>query len=142
MKSRDSLQGKQQKTKAGSASSQRSPSVVLVVGQSEHKLSVFSQVFLLSASQAFILQKYTVNIYRYKIANGNTGVIPTTSKSYWEFLKPLQVIYQKIYLQRLKKFLIQAKGFAGSWNDTGISISLYSFVPIDIYSEGQARLFQ
>ena len=25
-------------------------------------------------------------------------------------------------------------GFAGSWNDTGISISLYSFVPIDIYS--------
>ena len=58
MKSRDSLQGKQQKTKAGSASSQRSPSVVLVVGQSEHKLSVFSQVFLLSASQAFILQKY------------------------------------------------------------------------------------
>ena len=26
------------------------------------------------------------------------------------------------------------KGFAGSWNDTGISISLYSFVPIDIYS--------
>ena len=58
MKSRDSLQGKQQKTKAGSASSQRSPSVVLVVGQSEHKLSVFSQVLLLSASQAFIFQKY------------------------------------------------------------------------------------
>ena len=34
---------------------------------------------------------YTVNIYKYKIieANGNTGVILTTSKSfslYWEFL--------------------------------------------------------
>ena len=58
MKSRDSLQGKQQKTKAGSASSQRSPSVVLVVGQSENKLSVFSQVFLFSASQVFILKKY------------------------------------------------------------------------------------
>jgi hypothetical protein len=28
----------------------------------------------------------------------------------------------------------QVKGFAGSWNDIGISISLYSFVPIDIYS--------
>ena len=26
------------------------------------------------------------------------------------------------------------KRFAGSWNDTGISISLYIFVPIDIYS--------
>jgi hypothetical protein len=30
--------------------------------------------------------------------------------------------------------LIEAKGFAGSWNDIGISISQYSFLPIDIYS--------
>ena len=34
----------------------------------------------------------------------------------------------------LKEFPIQAEGFAGSWNDTSISISLYSFVTIDIYS--------
>ena len=53
----------------------------------------------------------TVNIYRYKTieTNGNTGVIPTTSKSFnlfRELLKPLWVIYQKmvIYLQRLKEF--------------------------------------
>ena len=45
---------------------------------------------------------HTVNIYRYKPieANGNTGVIPTTSKSfslYWEFLKPLySVIHNSI----------------------------------------------
>jgi hypothetical protein len=46
--------------------------------------------------------------------NENIIAIPTTSKSfrlYWEYLSP------------------------GSWNDTVISISLYSFVPIDIYSE-------
>ena len=30
--------------------------------------------------------------------------------------------------------LIEAKGFAGSWNDIGISISQYSFLPIIIYS--------
>ena len=55
--------------------------------------------------------KYTVNIYRYKTieANGNTSVIPTSSKSfslYQELLQPLWVIYQKmvIYLQRLKEF--------------------------------------
>ena len=29
---------------------------------------------------------------------------------------------------------IEAKGFAVSWNDISISISLYSFVPTDIYS--------
>ena len=29
---------------------------------------------------------------------------------------------------------MQAEGFAGIWNITGISISLYSFVPIDSYS--------
>ena len=29
---------------------------------------------------------------------------------------------------------MKAKGFAGSWNDTGIYISLYSFIHIDIYS--------
>ena len=29
---------------------------------------------------------------------------------------------------------IEVKGFAGSWNDISISISLYSFVPIDFYS--------
>ena len=73
---------------------------------------------------------YTVNIYRLKtiMTNGNTYAIPTTSKSfslYWEFLQPLCVIYQKMvtYLQRLKEFPVQAKGFAGSWNDTSISIS-------------------
>ena len=68
------------------------------------------------------------------------GILPTTSKSfslYRELLKPLWVIYQKmaIYLQRLKEFPIQAEGFPSGWNDTGISISLYCFVPIDIYSE-------
>ena len=40
------------------------------------------------------LHSYTVNTYRYKTieANGNTGVIPTTSKSfslYRQFLQPL-----------------------------------------------------
>ena len=61
----------------------------------------------------------TVNIYRYKTieANGNTGVILTTSKSF------------SLY----REFL--SKRFASSWNDTSISISLFSFVPIDIYSE-------
>ena len=44
-----------------------------------------------------------VNIYRYKTmeANGNTGVIPTASKSfslYGELLKPLWVIYQKMLI--------------------------------------------
>ena len=55
---------------------------------------------------------------------------------YWELLKPLGVIYRKIviYPQRLKEFPVQAKQFAGSWNDNSISRSLYSFVPIDIYS--------
>ena len=83
----------------------------------------------------------TVNIYKYTTieGNGNTIVIPTTSKSfrlYGEFLQPLWVIYQKIviYLQRLKEFPIQVERFASSWNYIGISISLYSFVPIDVYS--------
>ena len=39
-----------------------------------------------------------------------------------------------IYQYRLKEFLLLAKGFAGSWNDIGISISQYSFLPINIYS--------
>ena len=54
----------------------------------------------------------------------------------WKFLQPFQVNYhfQVNYPQRLKEFLIYAEGFAGSWNDTCISITLYSFVPIDIYS--------
>ena len=30
--------------------------------------------------------------------------------------------------------LIEAKEFAGGWNDIGISISQYSFLPIYIYS--------
>ena len=38
------------------------------------------------------------------------------------------------YPQRLKEFPIQAEGFSGSWDDIGISITLYSFVHIDIYS--------
>ena len=62
------------------------------------------------------------------------NAIQTISKSFCLYrilLKPLWVIYQKmvIYLQRLKEFPIQSYVFAGSWNDTGISISLYSFVP-------------
>ena len=39
-----------------------------------------------------------------------------------------------IYLQRLKEFSTQDGGFAGSWNDTGISISIYSVVPTGNYS--------
>ena len=34
---------------------------------------------------------------------------------------------------------MMVEGFAGCWNGTGISISLYSFVPIDIYS---VRLYE
>ena len=46
---------------------------------------------------------YTVNIYRYKTieANGNTGIIPTTSKSFslfHELIQLLWVIYQKIVI--------------------------------------------
>ena len=37
-------------------------------------------------------------------------------------------------MYRVKQFPVQATGFAGSWNFTGICISLYSFVPIYIYS--------
>ena len=53
-----------------------------------------------STNQALL---HTVNIYSYKTieANGNTGVIPTTSKSfslYRELLKPLWVIYQKMLI--------------------------------------------
>ena len=33
----------------------------------------------------------------------------------------------------IKDFQVGADGFAGSWNFTGICISLYSFVPIIIY---------
>ena len=40
-----------------------------------------------------------------------------------------------IYLYTWKEFLVQVTGFVGSWNDIGTSISLYSLVPIDIYSE-------
>ena len=39
-----------------------------------------------------------------------------------------------IYLQMLKDFHLQAKRFAGSWNDICISISQYSFLPINIHS--------
>ena len=35
--------------------------------------------------------------------------------------------------------LIEAKGFAGSWNYIGISISQYSFLPINIYSERSCK---
>ena len=53
---------------------------------------------------------------------------------YQEFFQPLQVNYHFLvnYPQMLKQFPVQAKGFAGSWNFTGICISLNSFVPIDI----------
>ena len=52
---------------------------------------------------------------------------------YQEFLQPLQVNYHLLvnYPQRLKQFLVQAKGFAGIWNFISICISLYSFVHID-----------
>ena len=61
------------------------------------------------------------NIYKYKTieANANTGEIQLPGN-------PLAM--------RLKNFQVGADGFPGSWNFTGICISLYSFVPMDIYS--------
>ena len=96
--------------------------------------SVFKTKHLRSLVQTLGKKPYTLNIYRYKTieANGNTGIIPTTRKFFslhWELLQPLWVIYQKN-----GSLPIEAKGIAGNWNDTGISISLYSFVTIDIYS--------
>ena len=39
-------------------------------------------------------------------------------------------------LPKTCNLLIEAKGFAGSWNDIGTSISQYSFLPINIHSVG------
>ena len=103
---------------------------------------------LCPVSAALKNASYTVNIYRQKtiLANGNTDVIPTTCKSfslYREFFQPLQVNYHFVvnYPQTLKEFPAQAKGFTGSWNDIGISISQYSFLPINIYSAAFEKSF-
>ena len=57
--------------------------------------------------------------------------------TYQELLQPLWVIYQKmvIYPQR-----VQAKGFAGSWNDTGISISFYSSLVLAVNEQYQTSI--
>ena len=114
---------------------------------SSQKADLANEVYILALANLRQKLHYTVNIYRYKTieTNGNTSVIPITSKSfslYRKFLQPLQVCYHFLlnHPQRLKQFPVQAKGLAGSWNDTDISISLYSFVPINIYSVGLLKI--
>ena len=53
--------------------------------------------------------------------------------TYWQILQPLFVIYQYIYLQRLKEILVQDNKFSRIRSNTGFCISPSRIVPINIY---------
>ena len=77
----------------------------------------------------------TVNICRYKAigANATSSVISTT----WKCISPCLEM-----LQLLQVIQTGANAFQGSWKYTGCCISPYSFVPINVYSEGPTSKFR